>query len=240
MRIDKYLCDSGKGTRKEVKQLLKDGKVSVNGKVIKKADFHVKENEDTVTLAGEEIIYKKYVYLMMNKPAGYLSATEDKRLPVVTELLDDKYKHYEVFCAGRLDIDTTGFLLLTNDGEFAHHITSPRHHVFKKYYAKIDGEVTEDDKVKMHEGITLDDGYTCLPAKLEILSADGGVSEIYLTIREGKFHQVKRMFEAVGKRVTSLERVEVGGVELDENLEYGHTRELTEEEYEGIKNQYSE
>lgn len=235
MRLDKFLCDMGIGTRKEVKQILKEGKVTVNGAVIKKADVHINENEDEIFCAGRKLEYKKYVYLMLNKPEGYISATEDRKLPVVCELVDEKYKIYDVFCVGRLDIDTTGLLILTNDGEFAHHLTSPKHHVPKKYYATVSGEVCFEDVKAMEEGITIDGGYKCLPAKLEVLSVKDGKSEIYLTISEGKFHQVKRMFEARDKKVLTLERVEMGAVKLDRSLKRGQMRELTDEE---VKNLY--
>ena len=230
MRIDKYLCEMGTGSRKEIKKFIKEKKVSVNGKCVLKADFCVDENKDEVIFDGKRVWYKKYIYLMLNKPAGYLSATEDKKLPTVSELIDEKYAHYNAFCAGRLDIDTTGFLILTNDGAFAHHIISPRHHIEKKYFAKISAPADESDVCKMKEGIVLDDGYKCMSAKLEIINSSPEGSEIYLTIQEGKFHQVKRMFEAVGKKVLSLKRVEIGGVLLDESLKPGQMRELTKEE----------
>lgn len=230
MRIDKYLCEMGTGSRKEIKKFIKEKKVSVNGKCVLKADFCVDENKDEVIFDGKRVWYKKYIYLMLNKPAGYLSATEDKKLPTVSELIDEKYAHYNAFCAGRLDIDTTGFLLLTNDGAFAHHIISPRHHIEKKYFAKINAPADESDVCKMREGVVLDDGYKCMSAKLEIINSSPEGSEIYLTIQEGKFHQVKRMFEAVGKKVLSLKRVEIGGVLLDESLKSGQMRELTKEE----------
>ena len=230
MRIDKYLCEMGTGSRKEIKKFIKEKKVSVNGKCVLKADFCVDENKDEVIFDGRRVWYKKYIYLMLNKPAGYLSATEDKKLPTVSELIDEKYAHYNAFCAGRLDIDTTGFLLLTNDGAFAHHIISPRHHIEKRYIAKINAPADESDVCKMREGVVLDDGYKCMSAKLEIINSSPEGSEIYLTIQEGKFHQVKRMFEAVGKKVLSLKRVEIGGVLLDESLKPGQMRELTKEE----------
>ena len=230
MRIDKYLCEMGTGSRKEIKKFIKEKKVSVNGKCVLKADFCVDENKDEVIFDGKRVWYKKYIYLMLNKPAGYLSATEDKKLPTVSELIDEKYAHYNAFCAGRLDIDTTGFLILTKDGAFAHHIISPRHHIEKKYFAKISAPADESDVCKMKEGIVLDDGYKCMSAKLEIINSSPEGSEIYLTIQEGKFHQVKRMFEAVGKKVLSLKRVEIGGVLLDESLKPGQMRELTKEE----------
>ena len=234
MRIDKFLCDMGQGSRKDVKQLLKEGKVSVNGETVKKADMHINENADKIICAGKEIFYKKYIYLMLNKPEGYISANEDKKYRVVTELVEEKYKMYDVFCVGRLDIDTTGLLILTNDGEFSHHLTSPRHHIPKKYYAKIQGEVNKFDVQKMKEGIEIDDGYKCLPAELEIISVNDGESFIYLTICEGKFHQVKRMFEAVGKKVLTLERISMGNLKLDNSLERGKMRELTQKEVEEL------
>ena len=234
MRIDKFLCDMGQGSRKDVKQLLKEGKVSVNGETVKKADMHINENADKIFCAGKEIFYKKYIYLMLNKPEGYISANEDKKYRVVTELVEEKYKMYDVFCVGRLDIDTTGLLILTNDGEFSHHLTSPRHHIPKKYYAKIQGEVNKFDVQKMKEGIEIDDGYNCLPAELEIISVNDGESFIYLTICEGKFHQVKRMFEAVGKKVLTLERISMGNLKLDNSLERGKMRALTQKEVEEL------
>ena len=230
MRIDKYLSEMGTGSRKVIKKFIKEKKVSVNGKCVLKADFCVDENKDEVIFDGKRVWYKKYIYLMLNKPAGYLSATEDKKLPTVSELIDEKYAHYNAFCAGRLDIDTTGFLILTNDGAFAHHIISPRHHIEKRYFAKINAPADESDVCKMREGVVLDDGYKCMSAKLEIINSSPEGSEIYLTIQEGKFHQVKRMFEAVGKKVLSLKRVEIGGVLLDESLKPGQMRELTKEE----------
>lgn len=241
MRLDKYLCDTGKGSRKEIKQFIKDGKVSVNEKIIKKSDFQVDENNDCVVFCGETVYYKKFIYLMMNKPKGYISATEDKKLPVVSELVPDEFSHFGVFCAGRLDIDTTGFLLLTNDGTFAHNMMSPKHHIYKKYYAVIDKPVTEDDVIKIKEGITLDDGYKCMEATLEIIGKKGDGSEIFLTICEGKFHQVKRMFEAVGKKVLSLKRVSIGSLTLDPALAEGELREITDAELNLVlENQASE
>lgn len=230
MRIDKYLCNAGKGSRKEVKQFLKDGRVLVNGKTVKNPDFKVNEESDEVIFSGSRVSYKKFIYLMMNKPTGYISASEDKKLPTVSELVPKEFSHYNVFCAGRLDIDTTGLLILTNDGAFAHRLTSPKHHVDKKYFAKINMPVTESDTEKMKNGVVLDDGYKCMEAKLEILRSCKNGSEIYLTIHEGKFHQVKRMFEALGKKVVSLKRVSIGGVFLDNELEDGCVRELTENE----------
>lgn len=230
MRLDKFLADCGIGTRRDIKKLIKSGAVCVNKKCITSPDIHIDLQNDTIFLNGKEIVYEKYIYLMMNKPQGYISATEDKYKKTVLLLLDEKYKYFDLFPAGRLDIDTEGFLLLTNDGNFAHNILSPKKHINKTYFAKIDGAVTSDHIKLFQEGITLLDGYKTLPAHLEILECDGEKSEISLTICEGKFHQVKRMFEAIGTKVTYLKRTAMGNLELDESLKYGEVKKLTKEE----------
>ena len=185
---------------------------------------------DKVLVNGEEIFYRKYIYLMMNKPDGVISATFDNRDETVIDLLEIEHQVFEPFPVGRLDKDTVGLLLLTNDGELNHRLISPKWKVDKVYYAKIDKKVTEADIKKFKNGITLDDGYTCKEAKLEILESSDSGSEVMITIQEGKFHQVKRMFEAVDKSVVYLKRVEFGTLQLDEDLEEGEYRELTEEE----------
>jgi 16S rRNA pseudouridine516 synthase len=200
MRLDKLLSNMGYGTRKEVKILMKKGAVQVNAKPVKDASMHVDAVKDEVTILGEKVVYKEFMYLMMNKPQGVLSATEDKRDQTVIDLLDAEYSIFELFPVGRLDKDTEGFLLLTNDGKLAHNLLSPKKGVPKTYYAHIEGIVTEEDTKRFSEGVILDDGYETKPGQLRILkSAD--ISEIELTITEGKYHQVKRMFEAVGKQV---------------------------------------
>ncbi|MCI2254278.1 rRNA pseudouridine synthase [Domibacillus sp. PGB-M46] len=229
MRLDKWLANSGIGSRKEVKKLLKSGAVTVNGKVIKDAKQHVHPQTDEVMLFDEPVEYREFIYLMMNKPAGVISATEDKRDETVVDLLDDMHKHFDPHPVGRLDKDTEGLLLLTNDGQLSHALLSPKHHVPKTYFARIRGHVTEEDAAAFQEGVTLDDGYHTKPGELVILSA-GEESEIELTITEGKFHQVKRMFQAVGKEVLYLKRLSMGGLLLDEELELGEYREVTEEE----------
>ncbi|WP_417899267.1 16S rRNA pseudouridine(516) synthase [Bacillus haimaensis] len=234
MRLDKLLANSGYGTRKEVKKLLKTGVVKVDGKVVKDAKVHVEPEEQEVTVLDDVVEYREFIYLMMHKPPGFLSATEDHRQETVVDILQEEDKIFEPFPVGRLDRDTEGFLLLTNDGQLAHQLLSPKKHVPKTYYAKIDGEVTEEDKAAFREGVTLDDGYETLPAELKILSA-GPQSEIEITIVEGKFHQVKRMFQAVGKTVTYLKRLSMGPLELDPDLELGEYRELTDEELELLK-----
>ena len=234
MRLDKFLCDAHIGTRKDVKKLIKEGKVKVDGIVAKNFDTKIDEEKNTVTLNGEKVVYEKFVYFMMNKPKGYISATEDKYKNTVLNLLPDEFKYYNLFPAGRLDIDTEGFLLLTDDGVFAHNILSPKKHVSKTYYAFVDGKV-EEKHVKMFEdGIVLEDGYKTLPAKLKILKSDEK-SEIELTIYEGKFHQVKRMFEALGTRVTYLKRIAMGKLFLDETLKKGEIKKLTAEDIKKIE-----
>lgn len=229
MRIDKLLANLGFGSRKEVKKLLKDGAVRVNDVVIKDAKQHIDPNNETVTLNGETIEYKEFIYLMMNKPPGFLSATEDYEGQTVIDLLEMEDQVYSPFPVGRLDKDTEGLLLITNDGQLAHRLLSPKKHVPKTYFAVIDGEVASDDITNFREGVFLDDGYKTKPAELVILKS-GIRSDIELTITEGKFHQVKRMFEAVGKRVVYLKRISMGPLLLDETLELGEYRELTDEE----------
>ncbi|WP_147532667.1 pseudouridine synthase [Bacillus marasmi] len=233
MRIDKMLANLGFGSRKEVKQLLKSGAVKINDGVIKDAKQHVDTDNDIVTLNGEVIEYRQYIYLMMNKPPGVISATEDTRDETVIDLLEMNDAVYEPFPVGRLDKDTEGLLLLTNDGQLAHQLLSPKKHVPKMYYAVIDGVVTEEDVEAFKKGVTLDDGYFTKPGELSILKS-GIRSEIELTITEGKFHQVKRMFQAVGKRVVYLKRMTMGPLKLDEELELGEYRELTEDEIEQL------
>ena len=229
MRIDKMLANLGYGSRKEVKDLLKSGGVKVNDTVVKNGKEQVNPDIDTVTLHGEVIEYKEYIYLMMNKPQGVISATEDHYEETVIDLLELEDAVFSPFPVGRLDKDTEGLLLLTNDGQLAHQLLSPKKHVPKTYFAVIDREVTEEDVLAFQEGVTLDDGYVTKPGKLKILKS-GIRSDIELTITEGKFHQVKRMFEAVGKKVVYLQRISMGPLKLDETLELGEYRELTEEE----------
>lgn len=231
MRIDKFLCDCGVGTRKEVKALLKSGVVSANGKIIRDAATHIDETKDQICVSGNELHYQKYIYLMLNKPEGVVSATFDNHLPTVIDLVEPAYQHYDVFPVGRLDIDTTGLLLLTNDGQLAHKMISPKHHVAKTYAAHINSEVTQEDIIAFKNGVTLDDGYVCMPGELRIIE-NGEESDIELTIYEGKFHQVKRMFEAVGKKVLRLKRLSMADICLDPSLPEGKMRPLTEKEIE--------
>ncbi|KHE70566.1 pseudouridine synthase [Halobacillus sp. BBL2006] len=234
MRIDKLLANMGYGTRKEVKGLLKGGNVRVNGQPEKSPKTHIDPAHDSVTVMGEEVEYREFIYLMMNKPGDLISATEDANETTVIDILQPEDYIFDPFPVGRLDKDTEGLLLITNDGQLNHRLTSPKKDVGKTYYARIDGRVTESDVAKFSEGVILDDGYKTKPGELTILSS-GEHSEIELTITEGKFHQVKRMFEAVDKKVTYLKRISMGELELDPELELGEYRELTDEEVDYLK-----
>ncbi len=229
MRVDKLLSNVGVASRAELKKYCKHGLISVNGKVINNPGVQVDSESDDIRFNGEKIVYREFVYIMLNKPDGYISATFDKYDPIVLDLIDQSYLVFEPFPVGRLDKDTEGLLVLTNDGQLAHRVLSPKKHVPKTYYAKIQGKVTEEDILAFEKGVILDDGYETMPAQLKILKSDE-MSEIELTIHEGKFHQVKRMFESVGKKVVYLKRLSMGKLKLDESLGLGEYRELTEEE----------
>ena len=229
MRVDKLLSNVGVASRAELKKYCKQGLISVNGKVINNPGVQVDSESDDIRFNGEKIVYREFVYIMLNKPDGYISATYDKYDPIVLDLIDQSYLVFEPFPVGRLDKDTEGLLVLTNDGQLAHRVLSPKKHVPKTYYAKIQGKVTEEDILAFEKGVILDDGYETMPSQLKILKSDD-MSEIELTIHEGKFHQVKRMFESVGKKVVYLKRLSMGKLMLDENLGLGEYRELTDEE----------
>lgn len=233
-RLDKILTHIGLGSRSEMKKAVKNKEITVNGKVATDSGMQVNPDEDVIVFNGEQVRYREFIYLMMNKPAGFVSATEDRRDRTVIELLAPDQAAFDPFPVGRLDKDTEGLLLLTNNGQLAHQLLSPKKHVPKTYYAEVAGHVTEEDGAAFERGVTLDDGYVTLPAQLRILSSEEGPggfrSRVELTITEGKFHQVKRMFEAVGKKVTYLKRLSMGSLRLDERLELGQVRELTEEE----------
>lgn len=247
LRIDKLLAHMGHGTRSEIKRAVKGGKVSVDGKVIKDSGLIVDPSAQTVLYEGERVIYRSVVYLMLNKPAGVVSATEDNRDRTVIDLLKREDALLEPFPVGRLDKDTVGLLLLTNDGALAHELLSPRKHVDKTYEALVSGEVGGSDVLSFATGVTLDDGYVTMPSELVVVEVrksaeenpveeeDDVTSLIRLTIREGKFHQVKRMFQAVGKRVLTLKRLTMGPLSLDDSLAEGQYRELTDDEMELLK-----
>ncbi|MGY0694743.1 pseudouridine synthase [Virgibacillus sp. FSP13] len=229
MRLDKLLANTGFGSRKDVKGLLKKKQVTVNDLIQKDGSVHVDPAKDVITVNGKSVQYQKYLYIMLHKPQGYISATVDDKEKTVVDLLNGGHQHFKPFPVGRLDKDTEGLLLLTNDGELAHQLTSPRKEIKKTYAAKVAGLVTDQDMSLFKQGVVLEDGYKTKPAELIILQA-GNISEIELTITEGKYHQVKRMFEAVGKKVTYLKRLRMGELQLDETLALGEYRELTEEE----------
>lgn len=232
-RVDKMLSHMGTGSRSDIRKQAKQGLITVNGTVVKDSGYHVDPYLDKVVVNGVPVLYREHIYLMMNKPPGVLSATEDKRDRTVLDLLKPEYAQFEPFPVGRLDKDTVGLLLLTNNGKLAHELLSPRKHVPKTYEAVVEGEVDAGDVAAFAAGVELEDGYVTLPAQLRILGRERGsriTSQISLTITEGKFHQVKRMFIAVGKKVTFLKRVSMGDLKLDESLPLGACRELTDEE----------
>lgn len=229
-RLDKILSNLGYGSRKEIKTIVKKGLVEIDGKLAKDNGMQVDPEKSIIKVNGEEIIYKKYIYLMMNKPDGVISATHDKYDETVIDLLYAEDAIFEPFPVGRLDKDTVGLLLLTNDGDLNHKLISPKHHVDKVYYAEIDKAVNDNDIKAFDKGVVLDDGYKCMSGKLEIIESSEQGSKVHVTIQEGKYHQVKRMFESLGKKVVYLRRISFGGLDIDESLEEGQYRELSEDE----------
>ena len=234
IRLDKYLCEMEAGTRSEVKAFIKKGRVTVNGETAKSPEQKVDETKDTVTLDGHSFSYQKYFYYMLHKPAGVVTAVRDHHDQTVLDLLVDA-PGKDLSPVGRLDKDTEGLLLLTNDGQLAHDLLSPRHHVDKVYYVRTAGRLTEADCAAFEAGMTLADGLRCLPAGLEILTA-GEESEALVTLREGKFHQIKRMLGQLGKPVLYLKRLRMGNLTLDPALEKGKYRFLTDKEQDQLKN----
>ena len=235
MRLDKYLVACSIGSRTEVKNFLKAGRVTVNGKKEKSAKLQIDEVIDEICFDGQKLDYEEFVYYMMNKPQGVISATEDPKHKTVLNLLDDYARAKEVFPVGRLDIDTHGLLLLTNDGKLAHALLSPKRHVDKTYLAQVNGIMTDEDIETFAKGIPLKD-FTCQPAKLELVSIDREKDQslVRVTIAEGKFHQVKRMVAYCGKEVVDLQRLTMGTLTLDEDLKRGEWRRLSKEELEGL------
>ena len=247
VRLDKFLADSGAGTRTDVKKLIQKGMVQVNGETAKKPELKVDPERDVVEFGGERLGARaEFVYYLLHKPAGYVSATEDIREKTVLELVP-KDGRRNLFPVGRLDKDTEGLLLITDDGQLAHQLLSPKKHVDKTYYAVTDGRMTEEDVKRFAEGLDIGEKNPTMPAKLEILSArkveevelgqypSGWCSEIQLTIKEGKFHQVKRMTEAAGKKVVYLKRISMGILTLPDDLEKGECRPLTAGEEKRLK-----
>ncbi|MBR1735898.1 MAG: rRNA pseudouridine synthase [Firmicutes bacterium] len=237
IRLDKYLADSGLGSRTDVRKAISKGLVCIDGTPVKKADIKFDPEKASVTYSSKPVIYEKYVYFMLNKPSGVVSATEDKTDKTVIDLICEEERRKGIFPVGRLDKDTEGLLIITNDGEFSHNTLSPKKHVEKEYYAKIKGIADNKDINALAEGITIDKNTKCLPAKLEIIStnAEENTSEIKITINEGKFHQIKRMFIALNKEVLYLKRIRFGDITLDETLSPGKYRKLTQKELDFIK-----
>lgn len=225
-RLDKVLCGTGRWSRKEARLLIRRGAVTADGETVRTPEYKLDPECVRLTVEGQPVSWQRNCYLILNKPAGVLTATEDRDRQTVLDLLPEEYRRQGVAPVGRLDRDTTGLLLLTNDGELAHRLTSPRHHVEKRYLAEIDGTVDGADAAAFAAGLTLGDGTVCRPAELESL----GPGRCLVTLREGKYHQVKRMLAARGKPVTGLERVSMGPLKLDSALPRGGWRPLTEEE----------
>ena len=235
MRLDKFIGHTTLLSRAEAKKYIKKG-VLVNGNIVKTPDFKIDEFNDEVIVNEEKLIYQKYIYIMMNKPKGIISATEDIISKTVIDLLDKKDCIFEPFPVGRLDKDTEGLMLLTNDGTLAHRLTSPKKDIVKKYYVEVSGVLKNAHIGGLKEGIILEDGYKCKSAKLDILTSDQSKSTAYIYITEGKFHQVKRMMKMLGCEVTYLKRLSIGELVLDENLKLGEYRYLTEQELKKLKN----
>ncbi len=228
MRLDKYIADTGIASRKECARAARAGLVILNGKPTKDVSVHIDENTAEVIYCGKKIEWTKYIYLMLNKPSGYISSSDDDPRSIM-RLLPDKYSKMDAFPCGRLDIDTVGLLLVTNDGPLAHELLAPRHHVEKTYYYKCAPAITEEQRLKLETGVDIGDHFT----KSSRVSASGSEGEITLT--EGKFHQIKRMFESVGSKITYLRRITFGPLKIDESLAEGEWRELTPEEIKSLQ-----
>ncbi len=224
MRLDKFLADQGVASRKELRNIIRQGRVGVDGKAVTKPETKIYSDVNRVSLDGDIISYSKYRYFMIDKPCGVVTATEDKNQKTVLDLLSPEMRRMDLFPVGRLDKDTSGLLLLTNDGDFAHRVISPKFSVQKRYYAEVEGEPTEADEKAFKNGIELRDGLKCRPAELVRL----GENRCEVVLTEGKYHQVRRMLASCGKPVTVLRRLSIGALKLDENLEEGGYRELDE------------
>ncbi len=235
-RLDKFLVEMSVASRSTIKDMAKKGRITVNGQIVKASDTKIDESADVVAVDGQVIAFSSTEYFMLNKPAGVITATLDKKARTVLDLLDERTRN-DLFPVGRLDKDTEGLLLITNDGDLAHRLLAPKKHVDKVYYADIRGVVTDEHIRQFASGLTLSDGTAVMPGELVILDVDStaGTSSIRLTIHEGKFHQVKRMFEAVGTEVTYLKRLSMGPLSLDEKLSPGEYRRLTDEEINMLK-----
>ena len=233
-RLDKLIASQGKLSRSDVKKMVKSGRVTVDGAVVKSADIKVDADKSVISVDGKALNYKKNIYIMLNKPQGVISASNDKTQKTVVDLVPPELYRDGLFPAGRLDGDTVGFVLMTDDGDFAHRILSPKNHIMKTYHATLRSPLTEEDIAAFKNGIELSDGTLCLEAEVRMLEkTDEPIAEV--KICEGKYHQVKRMFAALGNKVLYLKRVRMGGLDLDESLEEGQCREITPEELRLIK-----
>ena len=230
-RLDKIICSQTEYSRKDIKKIVSQKRIKVNGIIITKSDIKIDENKDIISIDDKEIQIREYVYLILNKPKGYISATEDRTQQTVLDLIDSKYSHRDLFPAGRLDKDTTGLMIITDDGRFAHDILSPRKHVSKTYEVVLDIPATEEMVKGFKDGVDLNDG-KCKTAVMEIT----GEYSARVTLTEGRYHQIKRMFGCFGAKVIELHRIKMGGLELPSNLQEGESRELISEEIEKIKN----
>ena len=227
MRIDKFLGLTGQATRTEAKKLIRSGAVTVNGVAVRNADAKLDPDTDRVLLCGKEVIYRKYTYILMNKPQGVVSATEDGRDKTVIDLLPNDIRKTDLFPCGRLDKNTLGLMLITDNGELAHRLLSPKSHVKKRYFFKSKFPITKAEAARFEKGLTLEDGYETKPAEIELF---GNGDEGIITLVEGKYHQIKRMLEALDNKITYLERISFGPLCLDEDIEAGQWRYLTDEE----------
>ena len=233
-RLDKLIALHCNLSRRDARKLIKDGAVSVNGTPALRAETSVDTDSDELSVKGQTFTIKKHLYLMLNKPAGVISATNDPKKQTVIDLIPDALRRRSLFPVGRLDRDTTGLLIITDNGDFAHRVLSPSHHVFKTYIATLRAPLSEADVASLEAGITLDGDEKCLPAKVRAFTDSDGNPCAEIKIREGKYHQVKRMATAVGNNVEKLERVAVGALRLDTSLERGECRELSEAELEKV------
>ena len=235
MRLDKFISSTTTLSRAEAKKIIKKG-ILINDILVKSPDYKVDEINDQVIVNGNRLFYQKYVYIMMNKPQNVISATDDAIDKTVVDLLEEKDRIYKVFPVGRLDKDTEGLMLLTNDGDLAHKLISPKKDVEKKYYVEVSGELKEEHLELVKEGLVIDEGYKCKNARLEILESSETNSIAYIYITEGKFHQVKRMMKALGTTVTYLKRLSIGTLELDKNLKLGEYIYLNDKEIKNLNN----
>lgn len=231
MRLDKFIVESGLASRSEITKVAKNGGVTVNGQIVRRASGHIDPTTDTVTYLGREVIWREFTYVMLNKPDGYVSATDDLLNPTVLTLLPDELQKIGLFPCGRLDKNTLGLMILTNNGPLSHKLLAPKNHVSKKYRFTVKFPISEDDRVQLEAGVDIG-GYTTAPCQVEMTDEKNG----YITLTEGKYHQIKLMAEVVHNQITYLERVSFGPVTLDESLERGQWRYLTEDEQEALEN----